>query len=213
MKISKFTVNPFSESTFILWTEEGGVAAVVDPGMSNQRECEALKRFIEENNLTLKMVLLTHQHVDHIMGTGYLTEQYGCPVYAHAGDVEMGQKSDVQLRAFNMQCEMKPFKVTNLVEDGDVIDLGGETIHVIHTPGHSAGGVVYYLPESNCALVGDTIFQMSIGRTDLAGGDYDTLINSIITKLLVLPEDTELFPGHGGVTSVAFERQYNPFLK
>ena len=213
MKLSKFTVNPFGESTFILWTGEGGEAAVVDPGMSNQRECEALKRFLADNNLTLKMVLLTHEHVDHIMGTGYLVEEYGCPVYGHAGDVEMGQKSDVQLRAFNLRCEMKPFKVTNLVEDGDVIELGGERIQVIHTPGHSPGGVVYYLPESNCALVGDTIFQMSIGRTDLAGGDYDTLINSIRTKLLVLPEDTELYPGHGGATIVADEKMYNPFLK
>ena len=112
MKLSKFTVNPFGESTFILWTGEGGEAAVVDPGMSNQRECEALKRFFADNNLTLKMVLLTHEHVDHIMGTGYLVEEYGCPVYGHAGDVEMGQKSDVQLRAFNLRCEMKPFNVS-----------------------------------------------------------------------------------------------------
>ncbi|MEE1298689.1 MAG: MBL fold metallo-hydrolase [Muribaculaceae bacterium] len=213
MKISKFTVNPFGENTFILWTGEGGEAAVIDPGMSNSRECEALKRFLEDNRLTLKMVLLTHEHVDHIMGTGFLTEEYGCPVYGHAGDIVMGQKSDVQLRAFNLQCEMKPFAVTDEVTDGSVIELGDEKIEVLHTPGHSMGGVVYYMPESGCAFVGDTIFQMSIGRTDLAGGDYDTLINSIRMKLMVLPEETVLYPGHGVATTVGDERQYNPFLK
>lgn len=213
MKISKFIVNPFGEATYILWTGIGGEAAIVDPGMSNSRECDVLKRFLTENKLMPKMVLLTHEHIDHIMGTGFLVDEYGCAVYGHANDVEMGQKGDVQLRAFNLQCDMRPFKVTNLVDDGDMLQLGDEHIQVIHTPGHSQGGVVYYLQESNCAFVGDTIFQMSIGRTDLAGGDYDTLISSIRTKLLTLPNDTELYPGHGNPTTVEDERQYNPFLK
>ena len=103
--------------------------------------------------------------------------------------------------------------MTDEVTDGSVIELGDEKIEVLHTPGHSMGGVVYYMPESGCAFVGDTIFQMSIGRTDLAGGDYDTLINSIRMKLMVLPEETVLYPGHGGATTVGDERQYNPFLK
>lgn len=213
MKISKFTVNPFSENTFILWDEQLREAAIIDPGMSTDRECEALSKFLKENNLKLTKVLLTHQHVDHIIGTGYLVNEYGCSVYAHAADIELGKKADVQLRMFNLPYEMKPFEVTDVIEDGSVIDVCGEKLEVIHTPGHSVGGVVFYLPEENCAFVGDTIFQMSIGRTDLTGGDYDTLINSIRSRVFALPEDTVLYPGHGGATMVGEEHQYNPYVR
>lgn len=213
MKISKFTVNPFAENTYILWNEDSNDVAIVDPGMCSLQECEALDKFLAESGLCPKMVLLTHQHVDHIMGTGYLAKKYGCTVYAHAADVELGNKADVQLRMFNLECDFQPFNVTSLIADGDFIELNGEEIKILHTPGHSAGGVVFYLPHSCCAFVGDTIFQMSIGRTDLTGGDYDTLIKSIRTKLYSLPEETMLYPGHGGATTVGDEKQYNPFVK
>lgn len=213
MKISKYTVNPFAENTYILWDDATREAAVVDPGMCNSKECEALKKFFEENSLVPKMVLLTHQHVDHIMGTGYLVETFGCAVYGHAADIELGNKADVQVRMFNLPYEVKLFAVSNTVVDGDVIRCCGEDVKVLHTPGHSAGGVVYYLPESGCAFVGDTIFQMSIGRTDLTGGDYETLIDSIRTKVYSLPEDTVLYSGHGDATTVGDERQYNPFVR
>ncbi|MBQ7941292.1 MAG: MBL fold metallo-hydrolase [Muribaculaceae bacterium] len=213
MKISKFTVNPFSENTFILWNEEGGSATVIDPGMSNKHECDMLMDFMNKNRLVVENVLLTHEHVDHIMGTGFLVEKYNCKVYGHTADIELGMKADVQLRMFNLSCEMKPFTVSDYVVDGDIIDFCGEKIEVLHTPGHSAGGVVYYLPESGCSFVGDTIFQMSIGRTDLTGGDYDTLISSIKNKLFSLPEDTVLYPGHGGATTVGEEQMYNPFVR
>lgn len=213
MKISKFTVNPFAENTYILW-EKGKIdVAVIDPGMCTPKECEALDKFIKDNGLNVRMVLLTHQHVDHIMGTGYLIEKYGCSVYGHAADKELGEKADVQVRMFNLPYEIMPFKVSHEVVDGDMLELNGEKIKVLHTPGHSAGGVVYYLPESECAFVGDTIFQMSIGRTDLTGGDYRTLIESIKLKVLPLPDETVLYSGHGGATTVGDEKMYNPFLK
>ncbi len=212
MKISKFTVNPFSENTFILWDEVTREAAVIDPGMCTGGECKTFKNFIIDNNLKLSKVLLTHQHVDHILGTGFIVDEFACPVYAHAGDIELGQKADVQLRMFNLPYKMIPFVVTEAVNDGDRIGVCGEVIEVLHTPGHSAGGVVYYLSESGCAFVGDTVFQMSIGRTDLTGGDYDMLIDSIHSKVLRLPDETVLYPGHGGATTVGDERQYNPFL-
>lgn len=213
MKISKFTVNPFQENTYILWDENLQEAAIVDPGMCTERECEAVKNFMEKNNLTLKRVLLTHQHVDHIMGTAFLVETFGCEVYGHASDIELGRKADVQVRMFGLPYEVKPFELTHCVADGETIQCCGETVKVLHTPGHSVGGVVYYLPDSGCAFVGDSIFQMSIGRTDLTGGDYDTLINSIRTKLFTLPEDVVLYSGHGGATTVGEEKQYNPYLR
>lgn len=172
-----------------------------------------LMDFMNKNRLVVENVLLTHEHVDHIMGTGFLVEKYNCKVYGHTADIELGMKADVQLRMFNLSCEMKPFTVSDYVVDGDIIDFCGEKIEVLHTPGHSAGGVVYYLPESGCSFVGDTIFQMSIGRTDLTGGDYDTLISSIKNKLFSLPEDTVLYPGHGGATTVGEEQMYNPFVR
>ncbi len=213
MKISKFVVNPFGENTYILWDNEKKDVAVVDPGMCTPKECDAFDNFIRDNNLNLKMVLLTHQHVDHIMGTGHLVEKYGCMVYGHVADIELGEKADVQVRMFNLPYKIKPFKVSCQVADGDKLELNGEKIEVLHTPGHSAGGVVFFLPESGCAFVGDTIFQMSIGRTDLTGGDYKTLIESIKSKVLTLPDEIVLYPGHGGATTVGDEKMYNPFLK
>lgn len=213
MKISKFTVNPFAENTYILWHEDTGDAAVVDPGMCTAEECVALKRFFEGNRLNPKAVFLTHQHVDHIMGTGFLVNEYGCDVYGHSADILLGQKADVQVRMFGLPYKVMPFALTHLVKDGDTVSLCNENITVLHTPGHSAGGVVYYLPETCCAFVGDTIFQMSIGRTDLIGGDYETLMKSIKTKVLTLPEETVLYSGHGDSTTVGDELQYNPYVK
>lgn len=213
MKISKFAVNPFAENTYILWCEETSEAAVVDPGMCTPEECASLKNFLEENKLNLKAVLLTHQHVDHILGVGFLVNEYGCNVYGHVADNQLGDKADVQIRMFGLPYEFNPFRLTHAINDGDVLKLADETVNVLHTPGHSAGGVVYYLPESGCAFTGDTVFQMSIGRTDLIGGDFDTLIESIKLKILTLPDETVLYPGHGDATTVGDERQYNPFIR
>lgn len=213
MKLSRFVFNLFSENTFILWNEEKKEAAIVDPGMEDDIDRKKVMQFIEENELTVKMVLLTHQHVDHVCGVGWIVENYGCPVYGHKDDVIWGEKVDVQAEMFNLPYAVQHYVTTDYVTDGDVLELNGESIEVRHTPGHSSGGVIYYLPESGFALTGDTIFQMSIGRTDIAHGNFDNLINSIKTKVFTLPEDTVLCPGHGGLTTVGEERSFNPFLK
>ena len=213
MKIARFIFNPFSENTYVLCDDAQKEAAIVDPGMESEADVARVADFLKENGLSLKMVLLTHQHVDHVLGTGWLVERYNCKVVGHEADAVWGEKLGMQARMFNMACEIKPFKLTDKVVDGDTLMLGSEKIVVLHTPGHSRGGVVYYLPESGCALVGDTIFERSIGRTDLGGGDYDTLIDSIRKKVLTLPDETMLHPGHGSSTVVEEERKYNPFLR
>lgn len=213
MKITRFIFNLFSENTYILWDEDTKEAAIVDPGMVCEEDLAKIDGFLSDNDLTLKMALLTHQHVDHILGVGWLLERYSCKVYAHEGDIPWGAKLGMQANMFSLPYEIKPFKLSDKIVDGDIIMLGGERIKVLHTPGHSRGGVVYYVPESGYALVGDTIFERSIGRTDLGGGDYDTLIDSINNKVLTLPDDTVLYPGHGVSTVVEEERDYNPFLR
>lgn len=212
MKISRFIVNPFAENTYLLWDNECNEAIIIDPGMCTPDECNTVKEFLSENNLTLKAVLLTHQHVDHIMGTGYLADIFNCDVYGHQDDVQLGEKADVQVRMFNLPYQVKPFKVTCPVKDNDKLSFCGETIIVLHTPGHSLGGVIYFLPQSGCAFTGDTIFQMSIGRTDLIGGNFDTLIDNIKSKVLTLPGETVLYPGHGDSTTVENELRHNPFI-
>lgn len=213
MKISKFVVNPFGENTYILWDDECRDAVIIDPGMCTPDEYKAVKTFFSENKLIPKAILLTHQHVDHIMGVGFLVDEYDCEVYGHLADNQLGEKADVQVRMFNLPYNVKPFTVTHPVSDNEELSFCGETIKVLHTPGHSVGGVIYFLPQSGCAFTGDTIFQMSVGRTDLIGGNFDTLIDSIKLKVLTLPDETVLYPGHGDSTTVSDEQRYNPFLK
>ena len=213
MKITKMVFNLFSENTYILWDEDKKQAAIVDPGMGGDGDFLRIRKFLEENDLTLEMVLLTHQHIDHVLGVGRLVEEYDCKVYGHIADTEWGQKLEIQSRMFNLPYIIKEFKLSNEIKCGDKIILNDEEIRVFHTPGHSQGGVMYYLPESGCAFVGDTIFEGSIGRTDLSGGNYDTLIENIKVKVLTLPKNTMLLPGHGDTTTVEYERNYNPFLR
>ncbi|MBE6311201.1 MAG: MBL fold metallo-hydrolase [Bacteroidales bacterium] len=212
MKIARFIFNSFSENTYVLWDEETKEAAIVDPGMACEDDVAKIDDFLSDNGLTLKKVLLTHQHLDHVLGVGWILERYSCKVYGHEGDIPWGEKLGMQANMFSLPYDVKPFKLSDKVVNGDTIMLGSEKIRVMHTPGHSRGGVVYYVPKPGFALVGDTIFERSIGRTDLGGGDYKTLIDSIRTKVLTLPDDTILYPGHGTSTFVEEERDYNPFL-
>lgn len=213
MKVSRFVFNLFSENTFILWDENIKEAAIVDPGMDCEEEVAKVTDFLAENNLSLKMILLTHQHIDHVLGVGWLVEKYGCPIYAHEGDKVWGDKLALQVDMFSLPYDAKPYTMTHSVKDGDVLMLNNEAIEVRHTPGHSDGGVIYYLPDSGFALSGDTVFQMSVGRTDFPHGNHQKLLDSIATRVFTLPDDTVLHPGHGASTTVGEERATNPFLR
>lgn len=213
MKIARFTVNPYGENTYILWNENTHDAMIVDPGMSNDNERNAVDNYIADNNLHIKKILLTHQHVDHVISVSYLADKYKCGVAAHDGDSQLGASLQNQANMLGVPGKMQPYTVTQRLNDGDVIDLDGERIEVIWIPGHSQGGTAFYLPESGCVLVGDSLFEQSIGRTDLPGGDYKTLIDNLRTKLLTLPEQTAVYSGHGAATTIGDEKLYNPFLK
>lgn len=213
MRISQFIVNPFAENTYILWTGVGGDAIIVDPGMCDEDEQNTVNEFLDKNNLALQKVILTHQHADHILSAQYISSRYNVPVFANSKDNVLGERLQEQANMFGLNCRRKPLCVANNLEDGDDIELGEEKIIVLAVPGHSQGGLAYYIKDSGCVLVGDSLFAQSIGRTDLPGGDYDQLINSIKIKLLSLPDETVVYPGHGGATTIGDEKMYNPYIR
>ena len=206
------TVNPFGENMYILWDEASHEAVVVDPGMMRDGEREMVTKFIDEHNLSVKHILLTHLHVDHITGARWLADKTGADVCGSALDNPLGQELPEQVAHFRINVEVEPLTVDRNLADGDTLQLGDETIQVLQVPGHSPGGLAFYLPQSALLISGDTIFNGSVGRTDLWGGDMAQLINSIREKILPLPDETVIASGHGPTTTVADEKRFNPFL-
>lgn len=202
---------------YVLATKQGADAIVVDPG---QRAMAPLRKILDENRLTPAAVLLTHGHVDHMWSAQKVGDTYGCPVFIHPEDREMltdpikglGPRL-AQLALSTMFRE--PRQVVELDRDGDKVELGGVTVTVDHTPGHTRGSVVFRVAQgpSELAFTGDTLFKQSIGRTDLYGGSGRDLLTSIVSKLLVLDDDTVILPGHGPRSTIGAERRTNPFLE
>ncbi|MGM9803666.1 MAG: MBL fold metallo-hydrolase [Muribaculaceae bacterium] len=213
MKISRFVTELFQENCYVVWDEESRQAAIIDPGMMKDGERQSVDDFIANNSLTLNYILLTHMHVDHVASAQYISTKYGCEIYAHNLDSDLGNILPLQVKAFHLKLNLTPLVANKYVTDGDRLQLAGETIEVLHTPGHSPGGVTYYFAQSCAAFTGDSVFNGSIGRTDLWGGDYDQLISAIRNKILTLPGDTVLYPGHGPSTTADDERQYNMYLR
>ena len=206
------SVNPFGENMYILWDEASHEAVVIDPGMMREGEREMVTKFIDEHQLNVKHVLLTHLHVDHITGARWLADKTGADVCGSALDNPLGQELPDQVAHFRINIEVEPLTVDRNLSEGDTLPLGDEIIQVLHVPGHSPGGLAFYVPQSNLLFSGDTIFNGSIGRTDLWGGDFAQLINSIREKILPLPDETIIASGHGPTTTVADEKRCNPFL-
>lgn len=206
------TVNLFGENLYILWDENTRDAVVVDPGMMRDAEREMVTNFIEGQQLNVQHILLTHMHIDHITGARWLARQTGADVCASPYDAQLGLELPEQVAQFHLKIECEPLTIDRELQDGDIIPLGDEMIQVLHVPGHSPGGLAFYLPQSAVLISGDTIFNGSVGRTDLMGGDMAQLINSIHEKILPLPDETVIASGHGPTTTIADEKRFNPFL-
>ncbi len=212
MKIDKLEFNMFGENTYIVSDPETKECAVVDPGMVSRQECERLVNYIEVNGLKLKYIVCTHLHVDHVFGVKFLKEKYGVELYADKSDEFLSERIGQQLRMFRIPIDMEGFAIDHYITDGDTLYLGKNELRVISVPGHSPGSVALYDSTDKFVITGDALFQGGIGRTDLPGGDYATLINAIRNNLFKLPSDTTVFPGHGPSTTIGYEKQYNPYL-
>jgi len=212
MEIAKFEFNYFGENTYVMWNIQTKQAAIVDPGMMNTYEINQLNDFIKSHELKPIYILLTHVHVDHTLGIEFLKETYGLPVLAHKSDAPLGMMRPQQATMFHLPVTPGILEIDRFITDGETICLGDECIHVITTPGHSPGSVCYLVSDSGFVLTGDTLFQGSVGRTDLPGGNHNQLLSSIRNQLMKLPPSTIVYPGHGPSTTIAQEAASNPFI-
>lgn len=211
MKIKKFTFNPFMENTFVVWDEQSREAAVIDPGMSNEVEELEIKSFIEENSLDIKYLINTHCHIDHILGCRFVKEKYNPVYYIPEKDLPLYDNADKQAEMFGVTMGKLP-KIDRYLTEDEKIILGSESFSNLFTPGHTPGEFSLYFDKSQFCITGDVLFREGIGRTDLYGGDYNTLIESIKTKLFSLPDDILIYPGHGDESTIGYEKLHNPFL-
>ena len=212
MKIKQIQNNPFQENTYVIWDEGSKEAAIIDCGALFPQEEEKIEHFVAENELKIKYLLNTHAHLDHCFGNAWAANRYDVNLMIHADDEALLAQMGVQAKIFGLPVEVKTVKLGGYLNDGDVLMLGKNRIEVIHTPGHSRGGVCFYILSSGWLVSGDSLFAGSIGRTDLEGGSYATLIKSIKDRLITLPEETVVYPGHGPYTTIGDEKKMNPFL-
>lgn len=210
LTLQRFTFNPFEENTYLL-INEAKQALLIDPGMFSAEEEKILADYIQENQITVQNILLTHTHLDHIFGLKHAVEKYHVPFYLHADDIVIYKNASQSAMRFGIAIEL-PKQDFELFFSDEFI-FGQEKIKLIHAPGHSPGSVCFYLQNEKILIGGDVLFNMSVGRADLPGGDYDTLIKSIQTKIFTLANETLVYPGHGPETNIGFEKMNNPFFR
>ena len=211
LQVATFVFSPLQENTYILYNEER-VCCVIDPGCYFASERVKLQNFINDHHLEANILLNTHCHLDHVFGNKFVSGTWGLVPHIHAKEKPVLQVAGEYGRMWNLPFDAYEGEV-QLLEEGDLVHLGQDELRVLFTPGHAPGHICFYCVQQGFVISGDTLFRMSIGRTDLPYGDHDTLINSIRTKLFTLPDDTIIYPGHGPSTTVGYEKQHNPFLR
>lgn len=211
LTVQPFTFNPVQENSYVLYNEKKD-CCIIDPGCYFPAEEEELKGFIEANGLKPVLLLNTHCHLDHIFGNYFVHKTYGLNLHLHKSEkavLDFGPESGRlwQLPFKNYDGELK------FIEEGEVMRIGDDELHILFTPGHSPGSISFYSKENKFIISGDVLFQGSVGRTDLPGGSFETLEESIKLKLYTLPEDVIVYSGHGESTTIGDEMKTNPFVK
>ena len=212
MEIKQFIFNPIQENTYIIWDEETKEGAIVDCGALFEEEKRRISEFITDKGIKIKYLMNTHMHFDHCFGNHWAAETYDVKLMAHKGDSGIAAGLQNQIKMFGLPFEVEIEPIGIFLDESSVLSLGKERIKVIETPGHSQGGICFYMAQSGILLSGDTLFEGSIGRTDLEGGSYSTLIKSIKEKLIILPDSTRVYCGHGSYTTIGDEKKYNPYI-
>lgn len=215
LSVRSFVVSPFAENTYVL--SDGPEAALIDPGTASREERRRVEAAVEADGLRVRHLLLTHAHLDHVFGCDHFAHRYGGTAeyggwQLHPADEPLLANAVVQGEMFGVRVDAPPPPAHALAE-GDEVRLGASTLRVLHVPGHSPGSVAFYAEADGVLIAGDVLFQGSIGRTDLWQGSLETLLASIRDKVLVLPDDTTVYAGHGPATTVGAERRTNPFLR
>ena len=206
MTVKQFLAGPIGTNCYLLINEKTKEAVIVDPASCP----DYMMNYIKTEEIKLKAVLLTHAHFDHIMGIEDFLKAFDVPVYV--GREEQPLLADDRLNASSMYGYHCVYTGAKALEDGQIVECAGTEIHVIHTPGHTVGGCCYYLPEDEALFCGDTLFCGSIGRTDLPTGSSRDLAHSIREKLMILPDETKLYPGHMDESTIGYEKEINPFI-
>jgi len=210
LHIERLVYNSFQVNTYLVW-DDNGQCLVIDPAFSPGEETEAFDRMVTERNLTLTGQINTHCHVDHLLGVRHIEQQYGCRLSAHEEEARNLKNAHLMGEIFGLKLEA-PEGIGRLIRDQETIPLGDGGLLALHVPGHSPGSLAFYSGEEGFVVTGDALFQGSIGRTDLPGGNYDQLIESIRSRLLTLPPRTVVYPGHGPASTIGGEKEGNPFL-
>lgn len=205
-----FIFNAFQENTYILY-DETKECVIIDPGCYSNEEEQTLVNFITKNDLTPVKLLNTHCHIDHVLGNSFVASKYNIGLEIHENDLPTLHATPEYGHTFGFNIDKSP-EPTTFLRDGDTVKFGNSELEVLFVPGHSAGHLVFVGRDEKFVINGDVLFQGSIGRTDLPGGDYNTLIQSIKAKLLTLDDDFTVYSGHGSSTTIGYERASNPFL-
>lgn len=212
MKVKKFQFNPVGVNTYVL-SDSTGECVIIDPACYYPDEKELLLNYIHDNDLVIKHLLNTHLHFDHVFGNPFIASQFDVLPEAHKADEPLLLDFENQLKMFGMPsiAEKQPH-IGNYLQENDVVTFGNQKLIVLHVPGHSPGSLVFYNQAEEALFVGDVLFNGGIGRTDLPGGNFQTLIDGIQTKLFSLPNETKVYPGHGTTTTIGIEKKFNPFV-
>jgi hydroxyacylglutathione hydrolase len=206
--LETLTVGPFQENCYVIGDEETLEGAVVDPG----DEAVRIALAVEQTNLEIGRILITHAHIDHVGAVTALADEYACPVLMHAEAEPMLEQLPTQAMMMGLRFGKVP-SVDHYIEDGQVLEVGGLKLEARYTPGHAPGHLAFYAESEAVVFAGDALFAGSVGRTDLFGGNMEVLMRSINERLMTLPDETQVFPGHGPQTTIADERRHNPFLQ
>ena len=211
MELKAFINNPYQENTYIIYDAQTKDCAIVDPGMYNATEQNTVVNFIKKNALNPVILLNTHCHIDHVLGNKFIYDQYGLKPMFNKGELQLLQAVSSYAPQQGLNYELSPEPETFLPETGQ-IKLGIGELELLFTPGHSPAHLCFYSKADGFIIGGDALFKGSIGRTDLPGGHHQTLLDSIKNQLFTLPENVEVYPGHGPHTTIGFEKNFNPFF-